>query len=74
MELNEYFIKLSWLVICLLFNLKVFDFEVSKRTQLSHFLKIGIVSCSKSKGHERERERERERAEIRELGFHSAPG
>ena len=60
MELNEYFMKLSQLVICLLFILKVFDSQVSKRTQRSHFLKIGVVSCSEPNDHERERERERE--------------
>lgn len=54
LELNEYFVKLSWLVICLLFILKVFDFQVSKRTQLPHFLKIGVVNFSKLKAHERE--------------------
>jgi hypothetical protein len=72
---------------CLFFILKVFHFKVSKRTQRSHFLRIGVFSCSKPKVHgrgrergrererERERGRERERAvEIRELDFHSAPG
>jgi hypothetical protein len=34
---------------------------MSKRTQRSHFLKIGVVSCSKPKGHERERERDSSR-------------
>jgi hypothetical protein len=73
MELNEYLIKFCWLVICLLSILKVFDFQVSKGTQRTHFFKIGVVSCSKPKGHERERERDRT-VEISKLGFHSTPG
>jgi hypothetical protein len=56
-------------VTCLRFILKVFDLQVSKRTEVSHFLKTGFVSCSKSEGHERERA-----VEIREFGFHSALG